>query len=234
MLSVIIPTYNDAEKILVAVASAIQVKSVNEIIIIDDYSKDNTEELLKNVIKKNKKIKYFKNKKNIGSGLSFIKGIQKVNNKYLIKNFFRIILVLILFTIIAQSKESDKINKNEWVISLEQYFLNLGNIEGSFTQIDQIGNITFYDSSGQSDYNFSKPYSEETAQTIDKEISAIIENLLLFMLSSIFSLKFINDLFLSINSSNEFNEIVFFKLDILSAFLTIIFSRIFLAILNFF
>ena len=41
---------------------------------------------------------------------------------------------------------------------------------------DQIGNITFYDSSGQSDYNFSKPYSEETAQTIDKEISKIVEN----------------------------------------------------------
>ena len=40
---------------------------------------------------------------------------------------------------------------------------------------DQIGNITFYDSSGQSDYNFSKPYSEETAQTIDKEISKIVE-----------------------------------------------------------
>ena len=59
----------------------------------------------------------------------------------IIKNLFRTILILILFTIIAQSKESDKINKNEWVISLEQYFLNLGNIEGSFTQIDQIGNI---------------------------------------------------------------------------------------------
>ena len=40
---------------------------------------------------------------------------------------------------------------------------------------DQIGNITYYDSSGQSDYNFSKPYSEETAQTIDKEISKIVE-----------------------------------------------------------
>ena len=60
----------------------------------------------------------------------------------IIKNFFRIILTLILLTIIAQSEESDKINKNEWVISLEQYFLSLGNIEGSFTQIDQIGNIT--------------------------------------------------------------------------------------------
>ena len=40
---------------------------------------------------------------------------------------------------------------------------------------DKIGNLTYYDSSGQSDYNFSKPYSEETAQVIDKEISAIIE-----------------------------------------------------------
>ena len=40
---------------------------------------------------------------------------------------------------------------------------------------DKIGNITYYDSSGQSDYSFTKPYSEETAQTIDKEISLIIE-----------------------------------------------------------
>jgi len=40
---------------------------------------------------------------------------------------------------------------------------------------DIIGNITYYDSSGQTDYNFSKPYSEQTAQVIDKEISKIIE-----------------------------------------------------------
>jgi cell division protease FtsH len=40
---------------------------------------------------------------------------------------------------------------------------------------DKIGNITYYDSSGQSEYNFTKPYSELTAQTIDKEISKIIE-----------------------------------------------------------
>ena len=40
---------------------------------------------------------------------------------------------------------------------------------------DKIGNITYYDSSGQSDYNFTKPYSEETARIIDKEISEIIE-----------------------------------------------------------
>ncbi len=40
---------------------------------------------------------------------------------------------------------------------------------------DEIGNLTYYDSSGQSDYGFSKPYSEETAQKIDQEISKLIE-----------------------------------------------------------
>ncbi|AWH86698.1 peptidase M41 [Flavobacterium album] len=40
---------------------------------------------------------------------------------------------------------------------------------------EKLGNITYYDSSGQSEYNFSKPYSEDTAQVIDKEISMLIE-----------------------------------------------------------
>ena len=40
---------------------------------------------------------------------------------------------------------------------------------------EELGNITYYDSSGQSDYSFSKPYSEDTAQKIDKEISKLIE-----------------------------------------------------------
>ena len=40
---------------------------------------------------------------------------------------------------------------------------------------EAIGNLTYYDSSGQTEYGFTKPYSEETAQTIDKEISKIIE-----------------------------------------------------------
>jgi cell division protease FtsH len=40
---------------------------------------------------------------------------------------------------------------------------------------DKVGNLTYYDSSGQSEYGFTKPYSEETAVLIDKEISDIIE-----------------------------------------------------------
>ncbi len=40
---------------------------------------------------------------------------------------------------------------------------------------EKLGNITYYDSSGQSDYSFSKPYSEDTARVIDSEISKLIE-----------------------------------------------------------
>ena len=42
MLSVVIPTYNDAKNIALAIASANQIKYVNEIIIVDDCSTDNT------------------------------------------------------------------------------------------------------------------------------------------------------------------------------------------------
>ena len=40
---------------------------------------------------------------------------------------------------------------------------------------DEIGNISYYDSSGQQDYSLTKPYSEKTAETIDKEVSKLIE-----------------------------------------------------------
>ncbi|USL94641.1 ATP-dependent zinc metalloprotease FtsH [Riemerella anatipestifer] len=40
---------------------------------------------------------------------------------------------------------------------------------------DKVGNISYYDSSGQQEYNFGKPYSEQTAKMIDEEISKIIE-----------------------------------------------------------
>ena len=39
----------------------------------------------------------------------------------------------------------------------------------------KVGNISFYDSSGQADYGFTKPYSEKTAELIDQEVKEIIE-----------------------------------------------------------
>ncbi len=40
---------------------------------------------------------------------------------------------------------------------------------------EKIGNISFYDSK-QSEYSFTKPYSEETAQTIDQEVRKIVDS----------------------------------------------------------
>ncbi|HNX21032.1 MAG TPA: ATP-dependent zinc metalloprotease FtsH [Bacteroidales bacterium] len=39
----------------------------------------------------------------------------------------------------------------------------------------KLGNISFYDSTGQSEYAFTKPYSEKTAQDIDEEVHQLIE-----------------------------------------------------------
>ena len=39
----------------------------------------------------------------------------------------------------------------------------------------EIGNISFYDSSGQSDYGFQKPFSEKTAEKIDAQIRSMVE-----------------------------------------------------------
>jgi len=40
----------------------------------------------------------------------------------------------------------------------------------------EIGNISYYDSSGQSEYSFHKPYSEKTSEVIDQEIKKIVES----------------------------------------------------------
>lgn len=40
---------------------------------------------------------------------------------------------------------------------------------------EKIGNISYYDSSGQSDYFFQRPYSDKTAELIDAEVKRIID-----------------------------------------------------------
>ncbi|MFH0757384.1 MAG: ATP-dependent zinc metalloprotease FtsH [Bacteroidota bacterium] len=39
----------------------------------------------------------------------------------------------------------------------------------------KIGNLSYYDSTGQQDYAFNKPYSERTAETIDEEVKSLID-----------------------------------------------------------
>jgi len=40
---------------------------------------------------------------------------------------------------------------------------------------DKIGNISYYDSTGQQEYSFHKPYSEKTAEVIDQEVKKLVE-----------------------------------------------------------
>ena len=40
---------------------------------------------------------------------------------------------------------------------------------------EEIGNLSYYDSTGQQDYSLTKPYSEKTAETIDKQVSKLVE-----------------------------------------------------------
>jgi cell division protease FtsH len=39
---------------------------------------------------------------------------------------------------------------------------------------NQLGNMSFYDSSGQSEYAFTKPYSDKTSEAIDKEVHDLV------------------------------------------------------------
>ena len=41
---------------------------------------------------------------------------------------------------------------------------------------EKVGNVSYYDSTGQQEYSFQKPFSEKTAETIDEEVRNLIEN----------------------------------------------------------
>ncbi len=44
-----------------------------------------------------------------------------------------------------------------------------------FGMSERVGNVSYYDSTGQSDYSFTKPYSEKTAELIDEEVKLLID-----------------------------------------------------------
>lgn len=45
-----------------------------------------------------------------------------------------------------------------------------------FGMSEKIGNLSYYDSTGQNDFSFTKPYSEKTAELIDSEVKELVEN----------------------------------------------------------
>ena len=44
-----------------------------------------------------------------------------------------------------------------------------------FGMSEKVGNISFYDSTGARGYEFTKPYSEKTAELLDSEVKRIVD-----------------------------------------------------------
>ena len=42
---------------------------------------------------------------------------------------------------------------------------------------EKVGNLSFYDSNGSRAYDFNRPYSEKTAELIDKEVKELVESI---------------------------------------------------------
>ena len=89
-LSIIVPAYNEEKTIHLILDKIQNVELINgiqkEVIIVNDYSSDDTESTIENYMDKNPsfEIKYFKHDKNKGKGAALHTGIKEANGEYLI------------------------------------------------------------------------------------------------------------------------------------------------------
>ena len=83
-VSIIIPTYNRGNLLQGAISSILNQTYKNwELIIVDDRSTDNTKELVRNYMKKDKRIKYVVNEHKKGPGGARNQGIEIAKGEYI-------------------------------------------------------------------------------------------------------------------------------------------------------
>lgn len=89
-LSILIPVYNEEKTILSIINKVVSFKLIEniskEIIVINDYSADNTEEIILSYKKSNPEVdlKYFKHEKNSGKGSAIHTGIKNATGDFVI------------------------------------------------------------------------------------------------------------------------------------------------------
>lgn len=84
LVSICIPTFNRANLVWRAIESAIHQNYENiEIIVVDNASTDNTREVVFGYMNRDKRIKYFRNDTNIGSGRNFLKCAEYASGFYM-------------------------------------------------------------------------------------------------------------------------------------------------------
>ena len=103
-LSLVIPTFDRTDFVIEAFAQVLDNPIINEIIIVDDFSDVEVYSKLWNLINnlQNKKIKLFRNDKNLGPLLNKYEAVKKCKNKW-------IVMV-----------DSDNIMNNEYIEKMEQ------------------------------------------------------------------------------------------------------------------
>jgi glycosyltransferase involved in cell wall biosynthesis len=84
LITIILPTYNGGKYIKKAIESVLSQSFLDwELLIIDDGSSDNTQEIVQDFIYKNKRISYFKNEVNLGIQKSLNKGLKEAMGEYI-------------------------------------------------------------------------------------------------------------------------------------------------------
>lgn len=84
LVSIIIPVYN-AERFLNDTINTVQNQTYSnwELLFIDDKSKDDSVKIIETAIKKDKRIKLYKQEKNSGTALARNRGIEEASGKYI-------------------------------------------------------------------------------------------------------------------------------------------------------
>ena len=84
LVSIITPVYNSEEFLEETILSVLNQTYENwELILIDDCSKDDSYKIIDKYLRKDKRIKYLKNKKNSGSAITRNNGINISKGKYI-------------------------------------------------------------------------------------------------------------------------------------------------------
>ena len=84
LISVAIPTYNNARFLKETLNYIITDNRISEIIMVDDCSNDNNKELIQEIIKPISKIKFYQNSKNLGVYPNKIKAVELCKNEWVI------------------------------------------------------------------------------------------------------------------------------------------------------
>lgn len=83
-VSIILPTYNGANRIKNAIESVlVQTYDHWELLVVDDGSSDDTERIVEELAEKNNRIRYIKNEKNLGIQKTLNRGMKEARGEYI-------------------------------------------------------------------------------------------------------------------------------------------------------